>query len=138
DSVQIAAEADLRGAIDLADAGEHAGGVREIGVVIARALPGDRPAADLVRDVVGALADHQHPAATLERQHVVVVLEQHQRLAHGAARQWPVLQPTRVPRTGTLRGTQVERADLQLGAYDAAHRVVNPAHGNLAGLHLAR
>ena len=66
--------------------------VREVGVGVAGALPGEAPAAGLVLQRVGALADHEHLGVRRQRQQALLVLEQHQRLAHGLARQRRLLQ----------------------------------------------
>ena len=57
---------------------------REVAVAVARALPGQAPAAGLVLQAVGTFANDQEALLAPERQDCTVVLQQHQRLAHGA------------------------------------------------------
>src|SRR3546814_3750683 len=46
------------------------------------ALPRERPAARLARDIVRAVARNEDVGARIERQHAAVVLQEHQRFAH--------------------------------------------------------
>ena len=75
----------------LLNAAPNRGSAGEVGVIGLIALPGDRPAARLHGDAVRRLAHHQHALPGRKRQHAALVLQQHQRFAHGAARQRAVL-----------------------------------------------
>src|SRR3546814_1934088 len=67
----------------------------------------------------------------------VLVLQQHQRLAHRLAREIARLQRIGLARAFVRRRLAViEQAGAQLDAQDAADRVVDPRHRDLAGLDL--
>ena len=124
------------------DAGKDRGRAREIRIGQAGALPGQRPAAVLLGDVVGAVAGNQHVLARIDRQHAVV-LQQHQRLAHRPARQRAMrgtadhLHRLGHQRIGR-RQPRLEHAQAQLHAQDAAHCIVDAGHRDHAGLHLGQ
>ncbi|PAV70577.1 hypothetical protein WR25_26047 [Diploscapter pachys] len=60
--------------------------VREGGIGDARTLPGDRPAARLLADIVRAAPGDKDIGTGLQRQHAAVVLEQHERFTHRLTR----------------------------------------------------
>jgi hypothetical protein len=68
----------------LAEAVPDRVGIGEVLAAGAAALPGQRPAAGLLAEVVGAVAGQQDAPARIQRQHAAVVLQQHQRFAHRA------------------------------------------------------
>ena len=102
--------------------------------ILVRSLPLLGPATALVGDIVGVRTRHDDLAALVQRQDVAVVLEQHQRLAHGAPGQ--VAMFPRSHRAGTGRRTErlVEQPEPELHLQDARDRVVDPRHRHLAGL----
>ena len=114
--------------------------VREVLVGGARALPGQRPAAALLRDVVGAVAGDEHPLARPKRQQVILVLQQHQRLAHRAAGDGAVprrAQQVEVP-CERPRGRRPFREEpvAQLHSQDPPDRIVQARARDLPGAHL--
>ena len=135
-ALAVDAEGDIVLAGRLANTGQYRVAIREVGIGVGGALPGDRPAAALVRHVVRGLADHQDLLAACDRQDWPVVLEQHQRLAHGAARQLARLHDLVLAGVGVLRRALVEQAGAQLDADDAAHGIVDTRHRDLAAFHL--
>ena len=120
----------------LAQAGRDAVRVREIRIRVVGTLPGQRPAAGLVGDAVGALADQQHALPLLQRQRGAVVLQQHQRLPRSATCEIAVHQRFRL--AGELAGGWLvfPQACAQLDAKDAGDGVVDARLRDLARLHL--
>ena len=107
-------------------------------VVIAplRALPGDRPAAALVAEVVGVPAGHvDAPGHLRERQDAAVVLQQDERLAHGLARRPAGARRSRPGGSERAVGVGLlEEAERDLLAQDAPHGVVDARLRDAAGL----
>ena len=97
-----------------------------------RALPRQRPAARLLRDIVGAVARDQDVRAGLERQHARV-LQQHQRLRAPPRAPRRDARASRAARSARQSGARdglarVEQPGAQLDPQDAAHRIVEPRH----------
>ena len=128
DALGIDAEADVVAAGCFADAGQDRVGILEVRIGRGRALPRDRPAAALVRHLVGALADDQDFLAAFQRQGRAFVLEQHERLAHRLARQRARLHRVVLAGVRILGRALVEQAGAQLDADDAGDGVVDPRH----------
>ncbi len=100
------------------------------------ALPGQRPAAGLVADVVGVAAGDVDRLllARAERQGALPVLEQHLRLGHRPAGDLAVrLAADRVD-VAAVGERVLEQPELELGRQDPRDRVVDPAHRHLAVL----
>ncbi|GAW42585.1 hypothetical protein SH203_03010 [Brevundimonas sp. SH203] len=121
----------------LADAAPDRLAVGEVGVGVARALPRQGPAARGLADVVGVARD-QHPRARPDRQDRAFVLQQHQRLAHRLARQGAVGGRAQFVHMALDRAAVIEQAGLDLDPQDAAHRLVQTRHRDLARLHLGQ
>ncbi len=115
---------------------QHRIGSGEIGIAVLGALPGQRPATGLIGQVVGTLADHHHPRIAAQWQHLGLVLEQHQRLTHGLARQLTVLHGGDVTGMTAVGRLVIEQARAQLHAQDAGDRIIDARHRDLPALHL--
>ncbi len=100
------------------------------------ALPGDRPAAGLHADVVGAAARDEDLVVVVQREDVVLVLQQHLRLGDRPPRQLPVLGTADRLQVPAVGHRMLEQAQLELLRQDAAVRVVDALHRNVAVLHL--
>jgi hypothetical protein len=111
-------------------------------VVPREALPGDGPPAALAAEVVGVAAGDQDGAVLGQRQHRagarLAVLEEDEGLAHGLARQVAVLLLAELARQAGVGVGVVEEAHGELDAQDAAHGVVDAAHGDGAVPHQQR
>ena len=110
-----------------------------VGVRVVRALPGQRPAAGLVRHVVGALADHQHALAAACSGSTPLSFfsstSDSRTASRASSRCCDGASPCR--RSG-CRTACVEQARAQLHPQDARHRIVDARHRDLARLHLLR
>jgi len=73
---------------------ENRRGAGKVRIRIARALPCKCPAALLLPDVVGAVSGDQHVHVSAQRQEPALILEQHERLSYGLARDRPMLRST--------------------------------------------
>ena len=120
----------------IGDAFVDRGRAGEVGIAVAGALPGQRPAAGLAGDVIGAITGDQHMRVGFQRQQAFVVFQQDQRFPHGTTRQSAVLGGTdRFRRLGgqTLRRTRrIEQAGTHLDTQDAAHGIIDAGHRDLA------
>ncbi len=103
---------------------------RELHVVVARALPRERPAAGLFRHVVRAVAGNEHALIQLQRQQSVLVLQQHERFAYGFTRDRAMLriaEHVELPAAGSLRRrTGLEQPHAHLHSQDARDGIVEP------------
>ena len=119
------------------DAGPDGRGAGEVVVRVARALPGQGPAAALPADVVGRRPGDEHERVAGEGQDAVVVLQQHERLAHRLAGHFAMFGIAQQLESSAERPfgrrAAVEQAGADLHPQDAPHRVVEPRLGNPAG-----
>ena len=94
-------------------------------------LPLDGPAAALVAEVVGAAAEDEQALRVLgERKRRAIVLEEHERLLHGLARQPAMRVRPDVARAkivgGGARAIVIQHSSLALDREDAPNGVVDP------------
>ena len=116
---------------DVADAREDRSGAGEMLRLGPGPLPGQRPAARLFGDIVGAVAGDEDAALDLERQDAVI-FEQHQRFPHRLPRYRAMVgraEQVVAARMFACRWlARLEQSGAQLHAEDAAHRIVEPRH----------
>ena len=100
------------------------------------ALPGNGPAARLATDIVRPFARDEQMTAGFDRQDGLV-LQQHQRLAHGFARNRAMFRSAEqvvLPGIGARGGrTVIEQAKAQFHAQDPLDRLVHPGHRDFPG-----
>ena len=116
--------------------------VREGGIGDARALPGDRPTARLLADIVRAAAGDEDIGTRLQRQHPAVVLEQHERFTHRLTRDRAMLGRTQQVELARHRPRRrapgIERARQHLDPQDPPYRIVQPRGRDRPVLRLAQ
>src|SRR5215213_4812076 len=131
----VLAEGDLGVWGDLADAVQD--GVAGDDVT-RQALPGHRPAAGLVADVVGVAAGDVDALVARQGQDLAVVLQQHLGLGNGPAGQGPVGRGADLVQVPAVGEGVLEQPQLELLDQDAPHGVVDPGLGHPPGRDLGQ
>ena len=101
-------------------------GCCHVPVVFGEALPGQRPAAGLVADVVGVAAGDVDVRVPLQRQRVPGVLQQHLRLATACAGDGAVRGGTDLADVRAVGVRVLEQPEFELLGQDPGDRVVDP------------
>ena len=117
-------------------------GIREEIVRHAAALPCQRPAPRLLGNIVGAIARDEDACIRPDGKDGAFILEEDKRFPDGLTGHGAMFgraENLRSARQRTLGGARlIEDLVIELGAQDAADRIIKPLHWNLAGFHLCQ